>query len=196
MKLAAAALTFAATLALPAAAIAGCGPYQLGSTAVSCEQGVQVFRTSQPHLPRISPTNSAKLDLQRDALAQRRREAQLRDARARDRLELERLRLRQTDYLYRDAYSPLRGPAFSTGFNNGFVGGFNNGFAPGFRPAFAPGFNPAFRGQRFANGVPVRGQVAPAGGVPPTVAAPARPRTAGRPSAPRPMRAAPTKKHY
>ena len=191
MKKLTAALALTTVFALPSAAFAGCGPYQLGSTSVSCEQGVQVFRTSQPHMPRISPTNSAKLELQRDALAQRRREAEFRNARERDRLELERKRLRQTDYLYRDAYSPLRGGGFSTGFNNGFVGGFNNGFGPGIRPGFAPGF----QGRRVAGGAPIRGQFAPAGGTRP-VAVPARRVVSRSLPAPRPMRAAPMKKHY
>ena len=137
------ALAAALTL-LPAAAFAQCGPVQHGHTTIGCEQGVQVFRTAQPHLPRIIPSDSARLDLQRDALAQRRVEAQLADARARDRLAIDRARLRQTDFLYRDARSPLRPYGY-----NGFTtyGGLNGGFLPG---RFAP-----------VIGTPVRGRIAP-----------------------------------
>ncbi len=216
MKKLTAALALTTAFALPTAAFAGCGPWQQGSTSVSCEQGVQVFRSSQPHLPSISPTNAAKLDIQRATLAQRQREAQARDRIARDRVALDYARLNQTDYLYRDLNSPLRQTGFNTGFSNGFVGGFGGGFVPGFQGGFAPGFQggfqrgfaPGFQGgfqggfrgglrsQRVAIGTPARGQLAPVRGVAQPIAAPAR-RVTSRPvTAPRPMPAAPMKKHY
>lgn len=104
-------LTASASLALaalPQTAAAQCAPTSGGSASVTCTQGVTIIRQAPGRAPSIDPATAAQLKLQRqqriDALQQRAAQNRL----AQDRLDLERRRVNNQSYLYRDANSPLR----------------------------------------------------------------------------------------
>jgi hypothetical protein len=86
-----------------------CAPPGMGSATVTCEQGVRVIRQNPLPAPRLDPATVERLKLERQRLADQRaasrRQARI-DAQA---LKLERERVRNEGYLYRDANSPLRG---------------------------------------------------------------------------------------
>ena len=132
MKLLAAAVLGTAMIALPTAALAHCGGGQAGSAVQSCEEGVRVIRQTPLALPRISPTEAARLQIRRDRLrldSQRAANDYALRSRQLDQRDRE---ISQTDYLYRDYYSPLN-RGFGTGFQTfgGVVPGFGfNGLAP------------------------------------------------------------------
>jgi len=120
----------AAAIALPAAASANCGTIQ-GSFAVTCEQGVQVYRhQALSSIPRGLSQAQAQLQAEqiRAQTAQRAISAQERaDIRANN---LQRRELALEDYRTRIFDNALRRRSSfglrSRGFNNG-IGGFNSG---------------------------------------------------------------------
>lgn len=103
------ALALAATLALPVAASAYCqSPGANPSFHQSCDQGVRIIRNKPLALPRIDPAQARQLELQRERLQLNRQRVANQYDIDRRRIALEGQRLNQTDYLYRDAQSPLR----------------------------------------------------------------------------------------
>ena len=123
----------AAAIALPTAASANCGTIQ-GSFAVTCEQGVQVFRhQALSSIPRGLSQAQAQIEAEkiRAKTAQRSIAAQERaDIRAanlqRRELAIEDYRARIFDRALRNNRSfGLRNNSFGTGF--GFGGGLNSG---------------------------------------------------------------------
>ena len=113
------------TLAMPAAATAACGTWQAGSAVRSCEQGVMVFRQTPLVMPRLTPAQAAQIELQRERLALQKLQASQSFALESRRLDQSAENLRQQDYLYRDANSPLRynafGPYGFAGLNAGYT---------------------------------------------------------------------------
>ncbi|MGB3456576.1 MAG: hypothetical protein WBA35_09465 [Litorimonas sp.] len=110
---ASAALAF---LTLPGTAEAHCPAIQAGSATVSCEQGVRVIRQAPITPQSLSPAQVAQIKLQRQRLAAQQREAARLARLETRRLDLERERVRNEGYLYRDANSPLRQRSQPQGF--------------------------------------------------------------------------------
>ena len=130
-------LAAAALLALPATATAYCSGGPSGGTIVkTCEDGVKVFRNTPRPLPRISPAQARSFEIERERLALERRRAADAFALQSRRLDQRDRQLSQTDYLYRDSYSPLR--RNFAGHYGGF-GGYTFGPVPG-RTTFVGGF--------------------------------------------------------
>lgn len=102
-----AALSALIVAGLPVMAVASCVK-SAGSMIQTCESGVTVYRTQPRTPPQISPAQSQSLELERQRLARIEQDRKTQLSLEQDRLKLERLRLSQTDYLYRDASSPLR----------------------------------------------------------------------------------------
>ncbi|MEM7728625.1 MAG: hypothetical protein AAF311_05050 [Pseudomonadota bacterium] len=109
------ALGFSALLAgaaFPLTAQAHCPSVQAGSASISCEQGVRVVRQAPGALPSMDVATVERIRLERKRIAAQKSLA-AQSVRARSRLEsrrldLERERVRNEGYLYRDANSPLR----------------------------------------------------------------------------------------
>ncbi|WP_298914299.1 hypothetical protein [uncultured Algimonas sp.] len=93
---------------VPLSASAHCLPSSAGSASVSCEQGVRVVRQSPGALPRLDLAVGQQAALERQRLAARHALATRQARLQAQRLWIERERVRNQGYLYRDANSPLR----------------------------------------------------------------------------------------
>ncbi len=120
------AATFAAAIALPAAASAQCGTMQ-GSFAVTCERGVQVYRhQALSSIPRGLSQAQAQIEVAKinQQTAQRQIAAQERASLRAN--ALQRRELAIEDYRARIFDRALRNRSF--GFTRSRFGGFNSGF--------------------------------------------------------------------